>query len=334
MASKRCRFVFWFLCEWLAVASACFAASELQNLTVGYSSFSGDYVPLWIAIEDQLGKKYGLDLKAVYAGRARPQQLLMSGETPLVFATGTGALTSHVLGVKDQVIILIFVNKVGGAIVSKPEIKSADDLRGKVIGTGRPGALAETMVRYVLRSKLNLVPDRDVKLLPVGEPALALQSLERGVVDAASFSMPQLLVAKRMGFRELVNYDKLGIVYPYNTATTLRQTVSKNPELLEKVSKTIIEGISIFKTNKEKSLAVWKKYLRGVPDDILEETYPNTMNELEQVPIPSLQVIKSGLDILSLQYPQAKQTDPNLIIDPSFVRRIDQSGFIGSLYKK
>ena len=116
-------------------------------------------------------------------------------------------------------IILIFVNKVGGAIVSKPEIKSADDLRGKVIGTGRPGALAETMVRYVLRSKLNLVPDRDVKLLPVGEPALALQSLERGVVDAASFSMPQLLVAKRMGFRKLVNYDKLGIVYPYNTAT-------------------------------------------------------------------------------------------------------------------
>src|SRR5205823_226410 len=147
---------------------------------------------------------------------------------------------------------------------------------------------------------------------------------ERGVVDAASFSMPQLLVAKRMGFRELVNYDKLGIVYPYNTATTLRQTVGKNPEMLEKVSKTIIEGISIFKTNKEKSLAVWKKYLRGVPDDILEEAYPNTMNELEQVPIPSLQVIKSGLDILSLQYPQAKQTDPNLIIDSSFVRRIDQ----------
>jgi ABC-type nitrate/sulfonate/bicarbonate transport system substrate-binding protein len=334
MLSNRLLIGAWFLAEWIAFASFGHAAFPVESLTIGYSSFSGDYVPLWIAIEDQLGKKYGLDLKAVYAGRARPQQLLMSGETPLVFATGTGALTSHVLGVKDQVIILIFVNKVGGAIVSKADIKNPEDLRGKVIGTGRPGALAETMVRYVLRSKLNLVPDRDVKLLPVGEPALALQSLERGVVDAASFSMPQLLVAKRMGFRELVNYDKLGIVYPYNTATTLRQTVSKNPELLEKVSKTIIEGISIFKTNKEKSLAVWKKYLRGVADDVLEETYPDTRSELEQVPIPSLQVIKSGLDILSLQYPQAKQTDPSLIIDPSFVRRIDQSGFIGSLYKK
>src|SRR5581483_897087 len=163
---------------WFLLHGAAFAAgAPAESLTIGYSSFSGHYVPLWIAVEDRLGKKYGLDLKAVYAGRARPQPLLMS----------------------------------------------AENLRGKVIGTGRPGALADTMVRYVLRSKLNLVPDRDVRLLPVGEPALALQSMERGVVDAASFSGPQALMAKKMGFRELVSYDKLGIVYPYNTVTTLRQ---------------------------------------------------------------------------------------------------------------
>jgi len=47
--------------------------------------------------------------------------------------------------------------------------------------------------------------------------------------------------------------------------TTLRQTVSKNGELLERVSKALIEGIAIFKTNKQKSIAVWRKYLRGAP---------------------------------------------------------------------
>ena len=55
---------------------------------------------------------------------------------------------------------------------------------------------------------------------------------------------------------------------------------------------------------------------------------------MEQSPIPSLQVIKSGLDILSLQYPQAKQTDPVAIFDPSFSRRIEESGFIAGLGKK
>jgi hypothetical protein len=38
--------------------------------------------------------------------------------------------------------------------------------------------------------------------------------------------------------------------------------------------------------------------------------------------------------ILSHQYPQAKQTDPNLLIDPSYVKKIEQSGFIRALFKK
>ena len=58
-----------------------------------------------------MGRKYDLDLKSVYAGRVRPQQLLASGEVPFVIATGTGALSSHILDVKDQVIILTSYKK-------------------------------------------------------------------------------------------------------------------------------------------------------------------------------------------------------------------------------
>lgn len=334
MAGKRYLLGLCLLYGWLALAPAALAAAQFESLTVGYSSFSGAYVPLWLAVEERLGRKYGLDLNAVYAGRIRPQQLLASGEVPFVVATGTGALTSHAVGIKDQVIILTFINKVGSSIFSKSEIKSPEELKGKTIATGRPGAFADTMVRYVLRGKLGLMPDRDVKLLPMGEAALTLPALERGVVDAASLSIPYTLIARKMGFRELVDYDKLGIVYPYNTVTTLRQTPSKNPDVTERLLKTLIEAISVFKSSREKSLAAMKKYMRGASEDILEETYRYTSAELEQVPVPSLEVTRAALDIISLQYPQAKQADPSLIIDPSFVRRIEQSGFIGALYKK
>jgi ABC-type nitrate/sulfonate/bicarbonate transport system substrate-binding protein len=324
----------WLICGWMALASSVFAASQSDSVTIGYSSFSGAYGPLWVAVEEQLGRKYGLDLKAIYAGRVRPQQLLASGEVPFVVATGTGALSSHILGVKDQVIILTFINKVGSSIISKADIKSPEELRGKTIATGRPGAFADTMVRYVLRAKLGLAPDRDVKLLPMGEAALTFPALEKGIVEAASLTMPYNLIAKKMGFRELVDYDKAGVVYPYNTVTTLRQTPTKNPALTEKLLKSMIEGIHVFKTNKQKSLAVLKKYMRGAEDGILDETYEYTKAGLEEVPTPSLEIIKIALDILSHQYPQAKQTDPNLIIDPSYVKKIEQSGFITSLYKK
>ena len=321
-------------CAFVWLNAVCFAAASPEALTVGYSSFSGAYLPLWIAVEEGLGKKYGLDLKAIYAGRIRPQQLLATGEVPFVMATGTGALTSHILGVKDQVIIMTTINRVNSAIFSRPEIKSTEELRGKTVATGRPGAFGDTMVRYVLRAKLGLVPDRDVKLLPIGEAQLAFPALERGIVQAASLTIPFTLIAKKMGYRELVDYDKAGVVYPYNTITTLRQTPSKNPDLAERLLKTIIEAIYVSKTEKEKSLAVLKKYMKGTPDEILEETYQYSKNVAEEVPTPSLEIVKAALEILSYQYPQAKGTDPNPIIDTSIMKRIEQSGFLKTIYKK
>src|SRR5262245_46670544 len=134
------------LLAWLGCASAAFAA-QLDSVTIGFSSFSGFYGPLWLAVEDGVGKKYGVDLRAVYAGRVRPQQLLASGETPFVIASGSGAMTSHVLGVKDQVIVAMLSNKMGGGIFSKSEIKKPEDLKGKLMATGRPGALNDLLVR-------------------------------------------------------------------------------------------------------------------------------------------------------------------------------------------
>jgi len=107
------RIIFLVLLSMLALSREARAAARLEPVTVAYSTFSGAYLPLWLAVEDQLGRRYGLDIKSVYAGRIRPQQLLASGEVPFVVATGTGALSSQILGIKDQVIILTFSKPTG-----------------------------------------------------------------------------------------------------------------------------------------------------------------------------------------------------------------------------
>src|SRR5258706_11207152 len=136
-ASLVVRLAIWF-CS--VSAMPLYAATQLESLTVGYASFTGHYTPMWIAVEDGLGRKYGLDLKAVYAGRMRPQQLLVSGDVPIVIATGSGALTSHIVGAKEQVIVANFINKAGGAIYAQAEIKNPEDLRRKTIGIRRAGS--------------------------------------------------------------------------------------------------------------------------------------------------------------------------------------------------
>jgi len=323
-----------FSAAWLLYAGPVHAAARLEPLTVGYSNITATYAPLWLAVDEHVGIKYGLELKAIYAGRVRPQQLLATGEVPIVVASGTGTMTSHIVGIKDQVLVATITSKIGTSLFAKAEIKNVEDLKGKTIATGRPAAFLDATVRYVLRSKFNLIPDRDVKLLPTGEPYLGLQALERGVVDAAAMSIPHLFIARKAGFRELVSFDKLGLEYPYTSVVVLRQTVAKNPELVEKFVKCLVEGIHLFKTNKAKTLTALRRYLKGAEEDILEESYQHTRATIDEAPHPSLQVVKLGLDMLSLQYPQAKQTDASLIIEPSFMKKIDDSGFIRALYKK
>jgi ABC-type nitrate/sulfonate/bicarbonate transport system substrate-binding protein len=326
--------VSFFSAVWLLIGGHVFAAARLEPLTVGYSNITATYAPLWLAVEEHVGVKHGLDLKAIYAGRVRPQQLLATGEVPIVVASGTGTMTSHIVGVKDQVLVATITSKIGTSLFAKAEIKSVEDLKGRTIATGRPAAFLDATVRYVLRSKFNLVPDRDVKLLPTGEPYLGLQALERGVVDAAAMSIPHLFIARKAGFRELVSFDKLGLEYPYTSVVVLRQTIAKNPELVEKFVKCLVEGIYLFKTNKARTLAALRRYMKGADEDILEESYQHTRATIDDAPHPSLHVVKVGLDMLSLQYPQAKQIDASQIIDPSIMRKIEDSGFIRALAKK
>ena len=118
----------------IAFTSPALSALQLESLAVGYSSLAGHHTPMWIAVEERIGRKYGIDLKAVYAGRLRPQQLLVSGDVPIVVATGSGAVTSHVLGSKDQVIVAINRNKVGAAF--SPRARS----RRRKICAARPSA--------------------------------------------------------------------------------------------------------------------------------------------------------------------------------------------------
>lgn len=300
-------------------------AAETQKLKIIYSSFTGAYTPLWIAIDEQLGRKHGLDIEGVYAGRARPHQLLLSGDAQYVVSTGTGVVSSYAAGQKDLVIIASFLNVTGASLFTKPQITKPADLRGKIVGSGRPGSITDVMLHYVLKKKLNLDPARDVKVVPLGDGPSILPALEKGVVDGTVLTTPMRLIAKTMGFREMVDFDDLGIPYPYVGVSTLKANVKKRPDVTVSFMRTLIEGIQIFKTNREKSMVVMKKYLRGASDDILAETYNYFSAKIQKTPYPSADAVRIALEMMADQFPQAKTVDPNEIIDLTFVKQVESS---------
>ena len=315
-----------FCIEFLAFVSLSRAASGSQKVKIIYAAISGAYTPFWIAVEERLGRKYNLELESIYAGRTNTNLILVSGEAQYSVSAPLGTLQSYALGEKDRVIIASFANTTGFSVVSKPQITKAADLRGKIIGSDRPGGLADTLLRSVLKSRLSLDPTREVKIVPLGESANMLPALEQGIVDAAVLATPARWMARKIGFRELVDFDELGVRFPYVGVSTLRATVKKSPDTTVKLVATLTDAIQVFKVDKEKSMLVMRKYLRGASDEILGETYSYFSVRTQKFPYPSIEAIKTALDMLSDQYPQAKSVDPHEVADLSFVKQVESGG--------
>jgi len=74
-----------------------------------------------------------------------------------------------------------------------------------------------------------------------------------------------------------------------------------------------------------------KYFGRGVEPDILEKTWANLLNEsvLPKKQYPSLEGIKT---ILATEA-KGKPGKPEDFVDMTFIRELDQSGYIDSLYK-
>jgi ABC-type nitrate/sulfonate/bicarbonate transport system substrate-binding protein len=309
------------------------AGATTQRVPIVYSAFSGGYLPLWLAAELGLGKKYGLELDLIYAGRLKPGQILLSGQTQFMFNTGGGTVESHVNGHKDFVILATMFDNLGGSIISRQEISRPQDLRGKILGVGRLGSITDILGRYILRKKLGLEPDAAVKVLAIGEPSSILPALERGVIHAAVLNMPFRFIAKKMGFRELVDMDTLGVEYPNAGLATLRSHIRKNPGQITNVLKSLVHAIHILKTDRQRSLTVMKKYMKGTEDDILDDTYNYFSRNIRSIPYPSLGGINTMLEILSQQYPAASTLNPHEVIDPTFLKTIQNSRFLSQLSK-
>ena len=326
---RRLKILRWLFRYTYVLANRVFAANsvavagELIRQKVAYASFTGAYTPLWIAVEEGLGRKYGLELEAVYSGRVRPHQLLLSGDSPYVVSGGTAVVTSYAVGVKDLTIIASFSNHTGTSIFTKIKIGSQAALRGKVFGAGRPGAISDLLLRYMLKKHFSLDPAKDVKILPLGEASDILPALERGVIDAGILATPARLLARQMGFHELLNSDDLNIEFPYTGVSTLKTTVKRNPDGTIRFMRSITDAVHIFRTDRQKSIAVMKKYLRGANNEVLQETYSYFSGRAARFPYPSLEAIRTALEILSDQYPQARRVEATEIADLSVIRAIE-----------
>jgi ABC-type nitrate/sulfonate/bicarbonate transport system substrate-binding protein len=319
-------------CLLILSCAAAAAAEEPGRVRAAYTSIAIQMTPLYLMKELDLGKKQGLNLDMLYVPvSSRAVQAALAGEIHFLTSGGVANINADMSGA-DFVGLTSTLNTFTFKIVSRPDLREIAALKGKRIGISRIGGASDFSIRYAL-DRWGLAPDRDVAILQIGgEPELAA-SLQGKAIDAAVISEPFATIALRAGGHLLYDLSNLGVAYTLHGIGTRKSFVREHRDAAIKFLKAYLEGIYLFKTNKELSLNTMKKVARLDDVSIMNTAYEEYSKRLiRDVPYPNPEGIQIIIDQLAKSRPQAKGLNPNDFIDPSLLREIEQSGFVKRLY--
>ena len=319
---------------WLAMLISFSSPGSAQpiKLNVGYSAISGDQLPAWVAKEAGIFQKNGLDVQLIFfTGGTTAVMALVSADTPISQVAGS-AVVNSVLAGSDSVMIAAGVTSLNYYLMARPDIKTPEQLKGGSVAISRFGSSSDFIARYAL-GKIGLTPGKDVTIVQIGSTPARMDATLAGRVQATVINPPASIIAQKRGMTILADLPKLGLVYQHTGAATTRRFLREHPDIVRRYVKSQVEAVHRIYTDKETSLRALSKYFgRGVERDVLEKTWENLLSEsvLPKKQYPSLE----GLKTILASDPKAKAANPEDYADSSFIKELDQSGHIDSLYKK
>jgi NitT/TauT family transport system substrate-binding protein len=313
------------------------ASAQLIKLNVGYSAISGEQLPAWIAKETRIFEKNGLDVQLIYfTGGSLAVLALVSGEVPISQVAGPAVVNSALAG-SDVIMVAAGATSLDYWLMSLPEIKKPDQLKGGSVAISRFGTASDFVLRYAL-NKIGLVPGKDVAIVQVGGVPDRLGAVLAGKVQGAILNPPTSFIGQKRGLNILADVSKLGLAFQYTGVATSRRFIREHADTVRRYVRSQVEAVNRIHTDKETSLKVLTKYFGGnVERDILEKSWAILADEnmLPKKQYPSLEGIKFILAPLAEKDPKARAAKPEDFADLSFIKELDQSGYIdGSLYKK
>jgi ABC-type nitrate/sulfonate/bicarbonate transport system substrate-binding protein len=143
-------------------------------------------------------------------------------------------------------------------------------------------------------------------------------------------------VAKRAGLRSLANTAELKVPYQGVGICTRSDRIVNSPDLVMRLVKGMIESVAFSQDprNKREVLAVLKKNLRLSSDEDADRSYNSLrmVSTLDAAPDP--EAWKNIQKLVSRVTPKVAQLDINQIINVSFVKTLEENGFLPEARKK
>jgi len=308
-------------------------ASAQTKLTIGYAAVSPRTTPLYLAQEQGLFAKYGLDPKVVLVRAAATLvATLVSGEMDVGYTGGTS-----VLGAAGQGSYLKILSSISGTVthtlMAHPSIKRAEELRGMRFGIQNVGGT--TWIHTLLALEhVGLEPKRDnINILTIGDSVLVGQALEAGRVDAAVLDGALVRRLRSRGFSTVVELQPAKIPMLNQAIVVHPDFLQKRAEVAEKLLMTLIESLafSVAPANKVVVIRTMMRRFQISDPVVAEEGYQDYLTSVERRPIPNLDGMRNIRRLMATLNPKIAGVKIEELIDSRLIRKLDENGFIDKI---
>jgi ABC-type nitrate/sulfonate/bicarbonate transport system substrate-binding protein len=247
--------------------------------------------------------------------------------------TGGSAMLAAVAAGHDFKVVAAFNTRNTYDLVVRPNIKRAEDLRGKTFGVTSIGGTSWMGVILWLEH-LGLDEKRDnIRFQVIGDQAVQVQCMDSGLCDAIAVDGVYTKMAKSRGMSVLGEYTQLKSLLIGQSMVVPSTMLQQRSDVAEAYLKGEIEALvfSLAPKNKLVVLKTLSKWLK-VDASGAEDAYLDLVRGVDRKPFASLEGLRNAQRLLRTRNPKVSEVKAEDVIDSRLMKKLDDSGFIDKLY--
>ncbi|HEY7167580.1 MAG TPA: ABC transporter substrate-binding protein [Candidatus Binatia bacterium] len=308
--------VFFFICGVFALAANAHAqrGGKAETVKIAYPSRGVTVLPLRIAQTQGFFHQEGLEAELIQMRAGITLTALTTGD--LDYGAPLDSLIRASAKGQPFKAVVSFVNKPMHYLVSKPQIGSVGELRGKTIALNSFGSAEQLTLYAILRSQ-GIEPDKkEVQIVFLGDSPVRLEGLKRGIVDATMVLIPHVILATNSGFKLLGHAGSFMELATPGLGTTDR-IIKQKPEQVKKVVRAAVRSIVFMRRNRDASVRIMMDWL-ALSREIAEKSYDMALESFSEDGSPTRKGVMTSIELAGAK----DEVSFGKVFDTSFLQEV------------
>jgi len=309
-------------------ASPASAQTPLTPFRVGMSDTVNTVLPLWMAQDGGFFAANGFNVELVnMGGGSRGAQELQEGRLDAMRVGLSSVVQANRAG-GDLRLIASMSNVIRFTFFSGAGVRSADDLKGGVVGVSSFGSESDTTVTLALE-RLGLTRN-DITLKEYGGASRRLAALKSGEIKATAINEPVASMARDEGVNVMVDLVAQKIPWLFSGIVVRRSDLRARPGVFGRFLRAAIEGNYLALTNETRAKAVLARELKLTDSKIVDISY----NDFKlQAPRTLEPTIESAMNVIA-QIPGTGSRNAEDYMDATLITTLRQLGLFEVMERK